>query len=332
MNGLNGLAGCLTRGCKVKWSHWAGEDGCAVTETPMEASYVSAPQLWPGTDPTIRSPFLPAGGLGWAHQHGWTAGGDPTFGCNRQAPRYLPAPNTSPWLGGEAWAAPYGGRAMAGPMGAGPVDRVVDEIKAMLDAGTQRFARFMVDLQGVVTDWREARDRFAAIGTDDAAIAAYAAEEGRKRTLAVYDALAGVFYRAWPDIGLQGERGMGFAWLAVLPFVIQAAQAIALIIGAYSLFAWVDTSRQTAQANRTQADNAQRICAANPNSPACLEAMRVAAQGVPPPPDPIAGALAGLGKIAMWGVIAFLGVKILGMVGEERRARRAFPVAAEATA
>ena len=212
----------------------------------------------------------------------------------------------------------------------GIVDAFVEQIKALLDAGPQRFARYMIDLQRVISDNRDARDTFLAIGTDDAAVGAWNAEEARRKAQGVYDALANVVYRAWPDIGLGGPGRMGIAFLALLPFIIEAAKVIALILGGVSLWTWLDTSRQTAQANRTLAETAQRTCAADPNSPACLAALRTAAAGVPQPAGGLTDAIGGVGKIVLWGALAFLAYKILTMIGEERKARRALPAPAAA--
>ena len=288
----------------------------------------------PGDDGAPIPPWsgegVPGSGSGW---EGWSAcaqGNRPTWGWNRQPPGNLPPPRTAPWLQPDKYAPPYGGEPMGAADLPGNVAGIVEEIKRLLNLGPQQFARFMVNLIGIANDFKEARDRMMQIPSDEAAIAAYGADQGYKATMGIYHALGNVVYAAWPDIGLQGARLGNPLILAIIPLIIQAGYAIAAIIGAWSLFSWVDTAHQTAAANRTLADTAQRTCADDPNSPACVEALRTAAKGVPPAPNVIGDALGSLGKIVMWGALAFLGVKLIGMINEERKARR--PALVEAAA
>lgn len=307
MSALNGPAGCLARGCPLKYSHWAGEGECIVG-APVLSAY----------------DYERARALGWAPLHG--------------------------------------GRPLAGPLGtpdARSPARYVAELRALIsrDHG-QEFARFMVGLQGAINDWKDARDRWSIasdalfevgdrVGSGRADEETLRAEANRENAQRVYDQL-GTVYAYDPNLGMEafGEPGSeATAAGNVAAWVWSIAGGIAAVLAGLALWAWLDTNRQTARANATLADTAAQasnaaadMCRLDPNSPGCVAAMQhanaalnAANKGVPPPPGP-ADIFGSLAKVVMWGALAFLGVKMLGLIGEERRTSRTIQAHAEAAA
>lgn len=327
------LSGCTASACPNKWPHYAGP-GCP-GYWPMESAYAHAPVLWPGSDPTIRAPYPQAPGLGapgavW----GWHADHHPTWGWDRQPQVLLPAARTRPWWAPEEFVAPYH-RAL----GEAPEGRWDEELarfprdvaalaRELIDLAVgRRFARMMVDLQAVVSDWREVRDAWLRVPSPDAGIGAYNAEAFRLRALAIYDRLAEV-YRVLPDIGLSqdgglaGPRGMGIAPAAIAAIFLSAAGAILALLGGLSLYAWISTQRTQAQANAQLAQAANAVCVAQPGSAACQQALDAANRGVPPPAGGPSDLLGQVAKIVAWGAVALLGFKAIEFLTTRQAVRR----------
>lgn len=349
----HGLSGCSGAGCPIKVDHYP-EPGCV--NYPYQPPYGRgcSPVLWPGVDATARPPIIMNQGLGWARWQGWSVGPTPTYGWNRQQQWALPSPNIAPWRDNAGrFLAPYGG----GPLGQANAEEedfrlrtLIDEIWDMVQAGGRKFARFMVDLLKLKNDEMLTRDQlmrlsgsFYEMGAlsdsarygDDLAIAASQSEERIRKLQTLYDTLANV-YRVFPDIGLQGAR-LGFPpAAAIIAALVPIAKAVVVIIAAYSLWSWLDSFRQQALANRSLADAAARnlssaldICARQPNSPACVKAIEIAkvsadaaAKGVPPPSGGPSDILSGITKLIGVAAAAFVGLQLLSMFSDERRARR----------
>lgn len=178
----------------------------------------------------------------------------------------------------------------------------------------QGFARYMVDLQGVISTYRDARDAYSAAGIHGQAAVA----EGRRvEVLRLYDALAEV-YRADPSFGLQGpSRGLGLPQAVAI-----GLGAIVAIIGTYSLLTYLAARRDEAAAALQDAKTAADACALDPHSPGCVAALETRQAGI----EAAAGKSSpwdALVSVAKWAAIAVVAFKLFEMLSSRSKRRSA---------
>lgn len=326
----NLVSGCCASRCRIRWPHYP-EPGCA--SWPMEPAYARAPVLWPGFDATIRPPYPQNPALGSTAWAGWHPDAHATWSWDRQPPEWLPPARTAPWIWPGTWVPPYHGRLGQAPeeyswagyereMSSLPEEaqRLASQLLDL--AVGRRFARMMVDLQAVVSDWRDARDAWLRVPSADAGVGAFNAEQNRLRALGLYDRLAEV-YRVLPDIGLSGPGALGVAPQALAMVILSVAAAVAAVLGGLSLYGWINTQRAQAEANGRLARAAEQVCAAYPGSPQCQQALDAANRGVPPPGGGPEALLGQIGKIVAWGAVALIGWKALEAIGTAMGRRKA---------
>ncbi len=142
---------------------------------------------------------------------------------------------------------------------------LLDELRNLWSLGEAGFGRLMRQLSDTMQSWRIARDHYQAAGAETQAIEA----EGQYQIVRrVYDALAEL-YRIDPELGIGAFSGE----LGVLPLVVSVIWAVAGLIGSAGLggFAWAQIEASGVAAQRAQ--TAQSVCAVDPGSQSCRDAI-----------------------------------------------------------
>jgi len=183
-----------------------------------------------------------------------------------------------------------------GRLGGGDDDALEVELKAAAtgdaqgpDGSAWSWGRLMRTLHDSAGWFLDARNNFRFAGDE---VEAERAEVWRQKVIQVIDALSEL-YREWPDLGLDERGRLG------LP---HAMFIIAGIVGA-GVIAWAYNASQAAQALRDVSIAAINVCAADPNSEACIQARAIAdgaQDAIKDSGDSIATAIGGgLGLIAI---------------------------------
>jgi len=216
---------------------------------------------------------------------------------------------------------------LAGPLGADSsrAMAILAEITGYLTLqGGARWMQLMRLLNDAARSWQEVRDwecgvdRYGYYAAQKAGgcpgdqASADDAERRYTQVLQVRDYLAEV-YRRYDDFGLEGlaPEARGNGQLAGSPgalgepttllTIAAIAGAIGVIVAGAGVFAWALGTRRDAQTRAEAMDLAKKLCAQDPNSQACLDAIGASRK----PPEPESG--------VPWGLLAVAGVAAVGL-------------------